>query len=48
MAIRDLLTPSFDDNDEDEDDNHDAEADLLAKEAQFKLDLAIIDAIKTT
>jgi hypothetical protein len=47
MAVRDLLTPSFDDDDE-EGDDCDAEADLLAKEAQLKLDLAILEAIKAT
>jgi hypothetical protein len=44
MAVQDLLTPSLDDNDEEDNDN--AEADLLAKEAQLKLDLAILEAIK--
>jgi hypothetical protein len=45
MAVQDLLTPSLND---DEGDDYDAEADLLAKEAQLKLDLAILEAIKQT
>ncbi|KAJ7820823.1 hypothetical protein B0H14DRAFT_3472006 [Mycena olivaceomarginata] len=46
MAVRDLLTPPVHDDDDGEYDN--AEADVLAKEAQMKLDLAILEAIKAT
>ncbi|KAJ7717647.1 hypothetical protein B0H16DRAFT_1475969 [Mycena metata] len=47
MAVRDLFTPS-NDEDEDSEDEGDAEGDLLAKEAQLRLDLAILEAIKST
>jgi hypothetical protein len=50
MAVRDLLTTSIDDDSDDDNDGEDddAEGEVLAKTMQLKLDMAILEGIKTT